>query len=171
MVQATDVAGQVQSTGPTAWENPQPLSLNLPFIDLGDGSNQMANWKEAPLSPGEREIFHALCVSSEWDKENFEASTPPSPVSHACADSGSGKPLSIITASACNSSPPFMDTDDEPLTPIEASPCSVRAESVEPERVSSAKGRPLRRSRRVADAAAASKTRARTRRKDSRNMS
>ncbi|KAJ7582812.1 hypothetical protein C8J56DRAFT_232175 [Mycena floridula] len=150
-VQVHELADQAQVSAVSNQASRTTSEHSSPSLDL--------SLQPTPLSPGEQEIFQALCVTSHWEKDNAS----PGPSTRPDCRS-----LSIITTGGCNDA---MDTDDEPLTPLESSPCSARSMSHELEHVISTK--PLRRSKRVADAAAAAvnPTRNRSRRKESRNSS
>jgi hypothetical protein len=109
--------------------------------------------KETPLSATEQQLFHELCVIPDWDKD----STAPSMQFDGAGveDARSYSPMSPL-------SPVPSDLPELPLVPSE-DVLSVSPGVEHP-------GRPLRRSRRVADALAAqSQTRTRSRRRGSRN--
>lgn len=97
---------------------------------------------EVPLSATEQEIFHALCVIPDWDKEN----TP---------------------------SPKLMLVDEKATTVVsEKTTVRIDGEGVLMDTTAAERSdRPLRRSKRVADAAMAAQTRTRSRKGTSRSTS
>lgn len=148
MVQAREVVGQVQAI---TTETVQPLSPSAVTVAI-----DATSFQEVPLSPSEQELFQAFVVSSEWDKENVGSA--PTQGCSPFSTRTTSKPLAVITSSnTCGKD--MLEMDDEPLTPIESSPCSARSISVE----RSNSGRPLRRSKRVQDAATRSKIKTRSR--------
>jgi hypothetical protein len=158
MVQARELAAAaVPSRSSPNWEPPPQLTLpSRAFTGFQLNHVTLDDAQQVPLSPSEQEMFQALCVNLEWEKEN---STPKTTGSFS-------QPKSPCTPRRNSSQDTYsMDYDDEPLTPIEDSP--PRPEPVEV--VSSGNtrsGKPLRRSMRVAHAATA-KTRTTKRKKES----
>lgn len=144
-LEARDLAATMPSV--EGWEKshvflmPPPLAMSPP-VECPP---------ELPLSPTEQEMFHAFCVSPDWDKDG---QTPTAATHSLSIRTGPSTPKRGYSVDA-------MDLDDdEPLTPITASPCSVRGESMEPEYTTSMRGG-LRRSKRVADAVKSRPTRSR----------
>lgn len=145
-LQATQLCSQADGQG-SSWdgwssqEEPHPLPLNNPFaLSIALSAERSLDDADLPLNETEREIFHELCDIPEWDKENV---TPPSPKSTATGEKA---------ASAVHEEPPVVDE------PAVYAPDGDRSD------------RPLRRSKRVADAMAAqSHSRTRSRRGGSRN--
>ncbi|KAF9466298.1 hypothetical protein BDZ94DRAFT_1306292 [Collybia nuda] len=131
-----EVAWQQQDAGHSITpHNNFTLSTGLPSCDKNEEV-------DAPLSATEQEIFHALCVIPDWDKENT-----PSPNSMLVDEK----------ATAFVSEEVRVDETKE----------SILMDTTATERLD----RPLRRSKRVADAALAAQTRTRSRKGTSRSIS
>jgi len=88
---------------------------------------------ESPLSPTEAEMFRVLCVCPDWEEEEGEEDVSPDPL--AMCDS----------TMTCTDVDADVDADGD---------VNVDVEVVEEEQRSLKDGRLLRRSKRVADAAA-----------------
>ncbi|KAG6919986.1 hypothetical protein DXG01_013335 [Tephrocybe rancida] len=146
-IHATQLCGSAPepTTQHTAWEEPLPAHNTAFALSLAMASPEHnAENIDLPLSPSEQEMFHALCGAPEWDKEN---SPPSSPLV--------GEQLKTAFLSA--------------VAEVQTTPMDI----VNAKGQSEATDRPLRRSKRVADAMAAqtqpTTTRARSRRGGSRN--
>ncbi|KAG5644991.1 hypothetical protein DXG03_007268 [Asterophora parasitica] len=141
------------------------------------GVSGEAEAEDTPLSATEQEIFRALCDIPDWDKEN---SPPSSPMLVEQKIAGTSTPVivkAVAAAAAMAPSPVTDDTAIEPVMEIEVpppaavEPAKQTAPAPVPAPESSERAdRPLRRSKRVADAIAAhTQPRTRSRRGGSRN--
>ncbi|KAG5639619.1 hypothetical protein H0H81_010821 [Sphagnurus paluster] len=148
-LQATHLCGGTVSGEALRWQDVDTGMTSCGAFALSvspSGSPERANEEvDLPLSATEQEIFRALCDNPEWDKEN---SPPSSPVFTKCNLTASSSLMDVDPAPTITPGPSTNTT----LTTVD------RAD------------RPLRRSKRVADAIAAqTQTRTRSRRGGSRN--
>ncbi|KAG6832416.1 hypothetical protein H0H87_001576 [Tephrocybe sp. NHM501043] len=146
-IQATQLCGPSEHTtsiSQQTWVEPLPAQSGAFVLSLAMGSpERMTEPIELPLSPSEQEMFHALCGAPEWDKENSPPSSP------AVGEQVKTAFLSAVVEVQMTQPEPVVKTSDN------------------------TSDRPLRRSKRVADAMAAQvqppTTKTRTRRGGSRN--
>ncbi|GLB35350.1 hypothetical protein LshimejAT787_0209150 [Lyophyllum shimeji] len=143
-IQATQLCGAAETQGTSSEESTQPSRAFALSVALSS-SDRTAQDADAPLSATEQEIFRTLCDIPDWDKENSPLSSP-KPAERKTAP----------TVAAVSGGTQVQNTQTG----------HAQAPAKESERP----GRPLRRSKRVADAIAAqAQTRTRSRRGGSRN--
>ncbi|KAG6866100.1 hypothetical protein C0991_008852 [Blastosporella zonata] len=80
-IQATQLCGpstpELTMQPGTTWEEPLPPQSGTFALSLVMVSPERnAEQVELPLSPSEQEMFHVLCGAPEWDKENSPPSSP-----------------------------------------------------------------------------------------------
>ncbi|KAG6813622.1 hypothetical protein H0H92_009239 [Tricholoma furcatifolium] len=163
-------AGGMEAPHPQTWDEMQPvpatssafalsmsMSMSMGSPDRNNSNSVSVEAEELPLSPSEQEMFHVLCGAPEWDKENSPPSSPVVP----------GPSMGALAAAAATTNTYATTTNIacEPLTPVPVPAKPAKAA------VSSEAERPLRRSKRVADAMAAQtqNTRTHSRRGSTRN--
>ncbi|TFK42883.1 hypothetical protein BDQ12DRAFT_644791 [Crucibulum laeve] len=174
---ATQVVGAEFQRGGGSWErNGTVMPISAPFVlSAALTVDKHQEEPEPPLNATEQEMFHELCVIPDWEKENsgsvheaIQVDQPEPPKSPTNAPVEPSAPvnqrmqISIPAAASLDLFRPPSPLTPPPDEDVPALP--VVAPQPPPER----SGRPLRRSRRVADAAAA-QSQSHTRGRGSRN--
>ena len=129
-------------------------------VPLGLGLSERHEEKDAPLSATEQQLFHELCVLSDWEREPegdemaVDVEVPLSPAEDDMPPPSPLSPMSALSDSPLSSpmSSPTITSFKRPavLPPAPPAPAHGRTAST----ASTETQKPLRRSKRVADALA-----------------
>jgi hypothetical protein len=124
------------------------LNMNMNAIGLpGPASISGGGDAESPLSPTEAEMFRVLCVCPDWEEKEEEEEEEEE--EGVCPDSGMNP--AVVSCGHDTDPDPDIDIDVDGDGDVDV---DVDVEAVEEEPRSLKDGRSLRRSKRVADAAA-----------------